>query len=102
MASRNYSKDIQRLSPSDATRMFSGMSPLQATRYYNKAMTNPNSPEENLRIIRQYREQNPQKFLTEEQMSGQRNQGSWLRGRGYGGGYRPKGMVHDSDGFYYD
>ena len=102
MASRNNLNNIQRLSPSDATRMFSGMSPLQATRYYNKAMTNPNSPEENLRIIRQYREQNPQKFLTEEQMSGQRNQGSWLRGRGYNGGYRPRGMVHDSDGFYYD
>lgn len=46
MASRNNLNNIQRLSPSDATRMFSGMSPLQATRYYNKAMTNLNSPEE--------------------------------------------------------
>ena len=89
--------------------MFNGMSPLQATRYYNKAMTNPNSPEENLRIIRQYREQNPQKFLTEDQMRGNRGQrGSWMYGRGYGRGYggqyrdRSGGRVYDGDGFSYD
>ncbi|MBE6521872.1 MAG: hypothetical protein E7Z62_01900 [Thermoplasmata archaeon] len=93
---------IQRLSPSEATRIFAGMSPLRATRYYNKIMTNPNTPQENLSIVRQYRDQNPQKFLSDEQMASQKNTGSWLRGRGYSGGYRPRGMVQDSDGFYYD
>ena len=108
MASRNnlgtdpQNGGIQRLSPSEATRIFAGMSPLRATRYYNKIMTNPNTPQENLSIVRQYRDQNPQKFLSDEQMARQRNNGSWMKGRGFSGGYVPKGMVQDGDGFYYD
>jgi len=107
MASRNNlngnpGNGIQKLTPSEATRIFSGMSPLRATRYYNKIMTNPNTPQENINIIRQYRDQNPQRFLTDEQMAGQRNKGSWMKGRGYSGGYTPRGMVRDGDGFYYD
>jgi len=108
MASRNNLNNgnpgsgIQKLTPSEATRIFSGMSPLRATRYYNRIMTNPETPQENISIIRQYREQNPQRFLSDEQMAGQRNTGVWSRGRGYSGGYRPRGMVQDSDGFYYD
>ena len=95
---------VQRLTPSEATRIFSGMSPLRATRYYNKIMTNPNTPQENISIVRQYRDQNPQRFLDDEQMRIQArgNTGSWLRGRGFGGGYRPRNMMQDGDGFYYD
>lgn len=108
MASRNNlnadppNGGIQKLTPSEATRIFAGMSPLRATRYYNKIMTNPNTPQENLNIVRQYREQNPQRFLSDEQMAGQRNTGSWIRGKGFSGGYVPKGMMQDGDGFYYD
>ena len=103
MSSRNnLDNGIQRLTPSEATRIFSGMSPLKATRYYNKIMTNPNTPPQNIDVVRQYRDQNPQKFLTDEQMANQRYKGSWMQGRGYGGGYRPRNMVQDSDGFYYD
>jgi len=102
MASKNSLSKPQDLTPSEATRIFSGMSPLKATRYYNKIMTNPNTPARNIDVVRQYREQNPQKFLSEEQMADQRYKGSWMQGRGYSGGYRPRNMVRDSDGFYYD
>ncbi len=110
MASRNslnidpQTGGIQKLTPSEATRIFAGMSPLRATRYYNKIMTNPNTPQENLNIVRQYREQNPQKFLSDDQLKaqGRGNTGSWMRGKGFSGGYVPKGMVADGDGFYYD
>ena len=109
MASRNnFSNDpeagIQRLTPSEATRIFSGMSPLRATRYYNKIMTNPDTPQQNIDIVRQYRDQNPQRFLTDDQMKAQArgNNGLWSRGRGFSGGYVPKGMMQDGDGFYYD
>ena len=104
MASNNLDNGIQRLTPSEVTRIFSGMSPLKATRYYNKIMTNPNSPNQNIDVVRQYREQNPQKFLTDDQLKAQArgNTGVWSKGRGYSGGYSPKGMVADGDGFYYD
>ena len=114
MASNNLENGIQKLTPSEVTRIFSGMSPLKATRYYNKIMTNPNSPNQNIDVIRQYREQNPQKFLTDEQMNAQfgngnrGKKGSWMYGKGYGRGYggqyrdRSGGRVYDSDGFAYD
>jgi len=105
MASRNsLDNGIQVLSASETSRIFGGMSPLKATRYYNKIMTNPNTPKQNIDIVRQYREQNPQKFLSDDQMrsQGRGNTGVWSRGRGFSGGYRPKNMVQDSDGFYYD
>lgn len=105
MSSRNnLDNGIQVLSASETSRIFGGMSPLKATRYYNKIMTNPNTPKQNIDIVRQYREQNPQKFLSDDQMrsQGRGNTGVWSRGRGFSGGYRPKNMVQDSDGFYYD
>ena len=105
MSSRNnLDNGIQVLSASETSRIFGGMSPLKATRYYNKIMTNPNTPKQNIDIVRQYREQNPQKFLSDEQLmsQGRGNTGVWSRGRGFSGGYRPKNMVQDSDGFYYD
>ena len=77
------------------------MSPLKATRYYNKIMTNPDSPEENIDLVMMYRQQNPQKFLSDEQMRSQRNTGIWFAERRYGRGYR-RNRNYDSDGFSYD
>ena len=104
MASTNSLSKPQDLSPSEVSRIFGGMSPLQATRYYNKCMTNPNTPDANLDLLRQFRSQNPNKFLSEDQMKGYRkSQGSWISGRGYSGGYRNggNGRVY-SDGYSYD
>ena len=86
MSSKNdLDNGIQKLTPSEVTRIFSGMSPLKATRYYNRIMTNPNSPAQNIDIVRQYREQNPHKFLSDDQLRGNRGQkGSWMYGKGYG------------------
>lgn len=93
--------DFQKFTPSEVTRIFRGMSPLKATRYYNKIMTNPDSPKENIDLVMQYRQQNPQKFLSDEQMRSQRSTGVWFAERGYGKGYR-KNRNYDSDGFSYD
>ncbi len=93
--------DFQKFTPSEVTRIFRGMSPLKATRYYNKIMTNPDSPKENIDLVMQYRQQNPQKFLSDEQMRSQRSTGVWFAERGYGKGYR-KNHNYDSDGFSYD
>ena len=51
MASRNSLSKPQMLTPSEVSRMFNGMSPLQATRYYNKCMTNPNTPESSRKAL---------------------------------------------------
>lgn len=104
MTSTNNLGRPQDLSPSEVSRIFGGMSPLQATRYYNKCMTNPNTPDANLNLLRQFRAQNPNKFLSDDQMKGSRkSQGSWLAGKGYSGGYRGRnnGRVY-SDGYSYD
>ena len=104
MASTNSLSKPQDLSPSEVSRIFGGMSPLQATRYYNKCMTNPNTPDANLDLLRQFRFQNPNKFLSEDQMKGSRkSQGSWISGKGYSGDYRNggNGRVY-SDGYSYD
>lgn len=94
--------NLQKLTPSEVTRMFNGMSPLKATRYYNKCMTNPDTPRENINILRQYRDQNPNKFLSDDQMRGQKSKGTWFVENGFGSGRRKSGRVYDSDGFSYD
>lgn len=97
--------DIRKLSPSELSQMMNGMSPQRATRFFNKCMTNPNTPTENIALLRQYRDQNPDRFLSEDQMRGNRGQkGSWNFERGFSGGYRNRsnGRVFDSDGFSYD
>ena len=114
MVSTNDLGRPQDLSPSEVTRIFGGMSPLQATRYYNKCMTNPNTPDANLSLLRQFRSQNPNRFLSDEQMKAtrrkgqndnqfRRSQGSWVAERGFSGGYRNRsnGRVY-SDGYSYD
>ena len=93
--------DFQKLTPSEVTRIFRGMSPLKATRYYMAILRNPLSPKENVDLVMQYRQQNPQKFLSDEQMRSQRSTGVWYAERGYGKGYR-KNRNYDSDGFSYD
>jgi hypothetical protein len=104
MSSANSFNGPQKLSPSEVTRILSGMSPLQATRYYNKCMTNPNTPVENVNLLMQFRAQNPNKFLSEDQMKGsRRSKGSWMSGKGYSGGWkdRSNGRVY-SQGYSYD
>ncbi|HKM14264.1 MAG TPA: hypothetical protein VJY42_05085 [Candidatus Methanomethylophilaceae archaeon] len=95
---------FEKLTPSEVTRIFSKMSPLKATRYYNKVMTNPDTPNVNVDLFRQYRAQNENKFLSDEQMRSQRNKGSWNAGKGYGGGYRDRsyGRTYGSEGNSYD
>jgi len=105
MASKNSLKEPQKLTPSEVTRMFSGMSPLQRTRYYNKCMTNPNTPPANVNLLMQYRAQNADLFLSEEQMAGSRkSKGSWVAGKGFSGGWRDgsNGRVYTSSGYSYD
>ena len=104
MSSKNSLKEPQALTASEVTRMLTQMSPLQATRYYNKCMTNPNTPMENVNLLMQFRAQNPDRFLTDEQMKGsRRSQGSWMSGKGYSGGWKNKsnGRVY-SQGYSYD
>lgn len=103
MAANDFAKQQTgppRLTPSEVTRVFSGMSPLKATRYFNKCMTNPGTPDQNLDLMRQYRRQNPDRFLSDDQMKGQWFRGSWPAGRGYSGGYRDRsnGRVYRNDG----
>ena len=105
MASKNSLTEPQKLTPSEVTRMFSGMTPLQRTRYYNKCMTNPNTPPANVNLLMQYRAQNADLFLTEEQMAGSRkSKGSWVAGKGFSGGWRERsnGRVYTSSGYSYD
>ena len=95
----------RKLSPSELSQMMSSMSPQRATRFFNKCMTNPDTPQENILLLRQYRDQNPDRFLSDDQMKGNRGfKGSWTFGRGFSGGYRERsfGRVYDSDGFSYD
>ncbi len=104
MSSKNSLKEPQSLTASEVTRMLTQMSPLQATRYYNKCMTNPKTPMENVNLLMQFRAQNPDRFLSEEEMKGSRkSQGSWMSGKGYSGGWkdRSNGRVY-SQGYSYD
>ncbi len=74
----------RKLSPSELSQMMSSMSPQRATRSYNKCMTNPDTPQENLMLLRQYRDQNLDRFLSEDQMRGNRGfKGSWTFGKGF-------------------
>ncbi|MBO4569423.1 MAG: hypothetical protein J5674_05690 [Candidatus Methanomethylophilaceae archaeon] len=105
MASKNSLKEPQKLTPSEVTRMFSGMTPLQRTRYYNKCMTNPYTPPANVNLLMQYRAQNADLFLSEDQMPGSRkSKGSWVAERGFSGGWRNRsnGRVYTSSGYSYD
>ena len=85
----------QILDPSEVTRMFSDMSPQRATSYYAKCMLNPDTPLENVEMLLQYRQQNPEKFLNDDQL---RRRGSFLKGKHYSGGYYPR----DENALYYN
>lgn len=95
----------KKLSPSDLSVSMAKMSPKQRTRYYNKCMTNPDTPKENLSLLRQYRDQNEGMFASEDQLgSSRRSKGSYTYGKNYSGGYRDRsnGRVYGSDGYSYD
>lgn len=99
--------NIQKMSPSELSARMEKMNPVSATRFYNRCMTNPDTPDSNLALLRQYRAQNPERFAPESALRGNRGQkGSWMYGRGYGRGYggqyRQGGRVYDGSGFSYD
>lgn len=102
MATNNL--EPQKLTPSEVTRIFSKMSPLKATLYYNKCMTNPNTPKDNVDLIMQYRKQNENRFVSDDELKSSKNKGSWFKGKGYDGGYREKqyGRTYDDYGDSYD
>lgn len=58
----------QKLSPSQITDMFAGMSRERATNYLHKCLINPETPTANVNLLLQYRDQNPDRFLTMEEM----------------------------------
>ncbi len=96
--------NIRKLSPSELSDMMDRMNPISATRFYNKCMTNPDTPDANIALIKQYRAQNPEKFASMEQMNGNRRyQGSWLASTGDMSrrSFREDRIV-DSDGYSYD
>ena len=95
-------RKYEKLSPSEVSRMFNGMSPQKATNYYRAVMTNPDSPKENIDLVRQYRQQNPQKFLSDEEMMSRRRSGVWMVEGNYGRGFGRRNRTYDSDGFSYD
>ena len=93
--------NIPKLSASEVSSRMGRMSPRQATSFYNRCMVNPDTPQENILLLRQYREQNPDRFLSDEQMRSSR--GSTGFGSRKGGWFREKGNhVIDGDGFSYD
>ncbi len=101
--------NIQKMSPSELSSRIEKMGPVAATKFYNRCMTNPDTPDYNLTLLRQYRAQNPEKFAPDSDLRGNRGQrGSWLYGKGYGSGYggqyrdRRNGRVYDDSGFSYD
>ena len=67
MAEKSGAKP-QRLSPSQITDMFAGMSRERATNYLHKCLMNPETPTANVNLLMQYRDQNPDKFLSMEEM----------------------------------
>ena len=48
--------------------MFAGMSRERATNYLHKCLMNPETPTANVNLLMQYRDQNPDKFLSMEGM----------------------------------
>ena len=101
--------NIQKMSPAELSERMQKMNPVSATRFYNRCMTNPDTPDANLALLRQYRAQNPERFAPDTEVRGNRGQrGSWMYGRGYGSGYggqyrdRRNGRVYDGSGFSYD
>ncbi len=96
--------NIRKLSPSELSGMMDKMNPISATRFYNKCMTNPDTPDANISLLKQYRAQNPEKFASMEQMGGNRRyQGSWLASNGgMGRRWFREDRIVDSDGYSYD
>lgn len=70
----------QKLSPSQITDMFAGMSRERATNYLHKCLMNPETPTANVNLLLQYREQNPDRFLSMEEMDAAKD-----KRRGIGG-----------------
>lgn len=97
-------KEIPTKSYEEIAATFDAMSPWKATKYYQRSMSNRNTPDENAKHMMAYMKDHPEKFLSEEQMRGARS-GSWSYGRGFSGGpyyRRSKDRVYDGDGFSYD
>ncbi len=100
MSFKTASRGIQVLSPDDIAAKFKGKSPYQATCFYNKCMTNVNTPDENIALFRQFRAANPQLFMPDDQVARIRASKGTPNGRsGFFG--RSKDRVY-SDGYSYD
>ena len=94
---------IPKLSASEVSARMGRMSPRQATSFYNRCMVNPDTPQENILLLRQYREQNPDRFLSDEQMRSSTQASGSTGSGGRGGWFRERGHhVVDGDGFSYD
>ena len=104
MSYKTTSRVVQQLSPGDIAQIFKGKTPYQATCYYNKCMTNVNTPDENIALFRQFRTSNPSLFLPDDQVARIRNSKNSPNNRaGINGGFlnRSGGRVY-SDGYSYD
>ncbi len=84
--------------------MMDGMNPIRATRFYNKCMTNPDTPRANIDLLMQYRAQNPEKFASVDQTKPEdrRYWGSWIADGGLSRRHFRDERIFDSDGYSYD
>ena len=81
----------------------------RATRYMIRCETNPDTHPETSAAIREYRMQNPDKFLTDSEIESRGGRRAFIRPRdpqrfGYTGGYQDmsKGRIHPGNGYTYD